>query len=123
MTRMVPGARVWFAAVVTISGVLLLNDAWAGQFICHVPVAVLCQGCADRVVISLQPGGSCRVSFNPNVGATATPATGAVDLQIETPGAPLRARPNGLYRRGHVTIARQSPKHSCFVFKDQQYCE
>jgi hypothetical protein len=119
---MLAGTRIRLAALVALGGASLLSEAKAGQFACQVPVAVLCQGCAKDVVISLQPGGGCRVSFNPVVGATPPPA-GAVSVRIETPSAPPRAPRSAIYRRGRVAIARQSSSHPCFAFNGQQYCE
>ena len=72
------------------------------------PLALLCEGCARNVEISLQPGGSCRVSFNPSPAVAATPA-GKVDIQIQTPGdTPSPARV-AFYRRSRVALARHRP--------------
>jgi hypothetical protein len=119
---MLSGPKMWFAALAALGGISFSGDAGAGEYTCHVPVAVLCQGCANHVVIALQPGGGCRVSFNPAPSSTSPVVAGAVDLQIQTgASAPARRKPG--YHRGHIAVARQSPSHPCFVFNDQQYCE
>ncbi len=97
--------------------------AVAGQYTCQVPVAVLCQGCARDVTISLEPRGGCRVSFSPTPGVAALDVSGAVNLQIQTPAVSPSFRRRGSYRKVRAAISRQSPSQLCFVFNGSQYCE
>jgi hypothetical protein len=115
--------RAMFAAFATFCGVSISSAAEAGQYTCQVPVAVICQGCSKHVVISLQPGGGCRVSFNPLPEESQRHAAGAVDLQIQTPPARLAPRGRTAYRNRLVLGSRQPSNHACFVFNGQQYCE
>jgi hypothetical protein len=108
-------ASTWMAA-----------PAQPSEYACRVPRALLCKGCASQIVIALQPGGGCRISFSP----AASPASDADQDQLDfrvsaTPTATARV-PAGLHsnmRRHRVAVARQIPMARCFVFNAQKYCE
>jgi hypothetical protein len=113
--------NVRLIALALIGGLAAVNGAEAGQYVCQIPLALLCEGCARNVEISLQPGGSCRVSFTPSPAGSATP-TGKVDIQIQTPAPPPRPTRVAFYRRSRVALARPSLSR-CFAFNGHEYCE
>jgi hypothetical protein len=117
--RYLPDVRL--IALALIGGLAAPNGAEAGQYVCQIPLALLCEGCARNVEISLQPGGSCRVSFDPSRAGAATPA-GKVDIQIQTPAPPPRATRVAFYRRSRVALARPLSGR-CFAFNGHEYCE
>lgn len=102
-------------AVVSMLGAA--GHAKAGAYSCDVPRALLCQGCAQALSISLAPDGSCRITFTPS--GEASPSAQALPFRFEvfTPAPrPLRAR---------VAWRPRPPASSgkCFVFNGNQYCE
>jgi hypothetical protein len=118
------GMAICFRApftVLTLIGVA----AWcqpAAATVCHVPAAVLCEGCVEQLSIRVGPGGACRISFTPATPAEQAGSAKFVDINIEA--APPRA-----------TIHRVSVPHSsvagnplrlrpaCFFFNGRRFCE
>jgi hypothetical protein len=115
---------LWRSLLVGLAGLAFVRGAPAGQYNCEVPVAVLCQGCATDVSISLQARGGCRVSFTPASSAAAAQLAGAVSFRISTPSTPNAPafRRRASYRT-HVAASPQSSNGACFSFNGQQYCE
>ena len=94
---------------------------------CSVPRALLCEGCASQVTITLLPGGSCRVSFTPSAAPPAASPAGASAFTFEV--QPPVATTN-VYRRRVVAYAHPYPAavgggalSRCFVFNGNRYCE
>jgi hypothetical protein len=84
----------------------------------------LCEGCAERVVIRLERGGACRVSFTPTPASTSARVEGFVDLDIVA-GARGAKRPVADARSGRRALHRKLSNRSrpCFHFNGQQFCE
>jgi hypothetical protein len=84
----------------------------------------LCEGCAARVVIRLEPGGGCRVSFTPTAASAGAQTEGFVDLDI-VPGARGAKRRIADARPGRRAPHRRLSNRSapCFQFNGQQFCE
>jgi hypothetical protein len=95
-----------------------LKSANAATAYCNLPRALLCEGCASGIVVTLTPGGSCRVAFTP--GTAGPTSEGAVPVTFVF-SAPWRAR-----QTRHLTT-RPSPTVSgssrCLVYNGNQYCE
>jgi hypothetical protein len=94
--------------------------------LCRVPRALLCPGCAAQIVVSLQPGGGCRISFSPEAPSPANAASEQLEFHVEAPPvAVTRTAPRGAltWRARHVAQARVAPSRRCFVFNAQEYCE
>ena len=119
--RAIPFPKAALAFLGGLGSLAPADRADAGQYSCQVPLAVLCPGCATNVTITLQPRGSCRVSFSPATGGASPPPSGAVTLQIETP-APQGRR--GVFSRArHAGRLLQTSGRPCFTFNGNQYCE
>jgi hypothetical protein len=125
-----PFVKNWLCAFAILAGAAA--PARAATYTCRVPRALLCEGCAQQIAISLLPGGGCRVSFTPPAAApsSAAPSTsapapaGQLELQIQP--APSYAAPRApVYRTRRVALAprKAAPAHSCFTFNGAQYCE
>ena len=86
------------AAIVTVAAFVAATGstvpasvARAGGYVCTIPRALLCDGCASQVAITLVRGGTCRVSFTPV--APGTPLSPGLGL-TGGPGAnPAPANP------------------------------
>jgi hypothetical protein len=113
------------AAAVLVAPLLAASavDATGAVYRCNVPRALLCEGCASEVAITLLPSGACRVSFTPPpVAGAAAPAGQRFSFSVETYSAPAvrrriwraNATPRPLTNGGHG---------QCFVFNGNQYCE
>ncbi len=121
MMRAVLKPKVGLGIVTAVAGMIGAGVAGAAQYACQVPLAVLCQGCAADVIITLQPRGGCRVTFTPAPGAAPPPVSGAVTLQIQIPALPVR---RGIYSRARRAVAPvSSSRGACFAFNGHQYCE
>lgn len=122
-------AKSWLIAVLLAAAAQPLGVAGArAGYACRVPRALLCEGCATAIAITLQRDGSCRISFTPPASPTqdgAAPPPTDIDFQVEAPPAPKPApRTTGVARSPrHVSWVRAAPAARCFVFNDQRYCE
>jgi hypothetical protein len=114
-----PPKTVALIALAALGGFAAPIRAEAGQYRCQIAAALLCDGCARNVEISLQSSGVCRVSFN---AASAPAPIGKVDIQIQTP-LPPQHRHMGAYSRPRIALARRWSGHSCFSFNGHEYCE
>jgi hypothetical protein len=91
--------------------------------VCHVPAAVLCEGCVGRLSIRVTPGGVCRVSFTSVPSPESTGATPFVDIDVEAePPRPARHRVSGPLSATR-TAASPRPSAGCFVFNGRRFCE
>jgi hypothetical protein len=94
--------------------------ARAGGYVCTIPRALLCDGCASQIAITLVRGGACRVSFTPVALGTAPSGGTSFSFYVQTPA--IDAAP-------HVTAKPRQPaaaaatRQKCFVFNNNQYCE
>jgi len=117
------------AVLVAAASLPGVTVAHAAAFSCRVPRALLCEGCASQIAISLRRDGTCRVAFAPPLTAGAsTPAISPqVDLsfQVEIPPPLARAIPprSKAGSGARVSWLRPAPQSRCFVFNNQRYCE
>jgi hypothetical protein len=91
--------------------------------VCHVPAAVLCQGCVERLSIRVTPGGVCQISFASPASPASQDVGKFVDINIEA-GSPRPVR-----RRAstpNLSDAKPAPLRrpaACFVFNGRNFCE
>ncbi len=108
-----------------VAACLAAPSAKAGAYSCRVPRALLCEGCASQIAITLQSGGVCRISFTPAAAPSAqasSPASDAFEFRVET--IPTAApRPRWVRRAPRVALLRPPTNRRCFVFNSQEYCE
>jgi hypothetical protein len=116
---------IWFrscgAGLVAAS--LMAAPARSSAYSCHVPRALLCEGCASHIAIALQSDGTCRITFSPGTEAAATlTASEPIEFTVAGPpiSVPLRRT---TWRAGYVSLARPASTTRCFVFNAQKYCE
>jgi hypothetical protein len=128
--------KLTLAALVAASASLPGATGARAAFSCRVPRAILCEGCASQIAITLRRDGSCRISFAPPATA-ATPSAPAaspqVDLDFQVEVAPVpgpAGRANRIYARSpksgnaaRLSWLRAAPQSRCFVFNGQRYCE
>lgn len=114
--------RLRALVAVVLCGILSLT-APAHAAICHIPAAVLCEGCATQLTVRVNHDGSCRISFT---ATEATPITGGkvVDIKVETdaPRTPAH-RPGASRLRVAKQLALPRASAPCFVFTGRRYCE
>jgi hypothetical protein len=91
--------------------------AGARAYTCNVPRAMLCEGCAHDIVITLTAAGGCRVSFTPADGAS--PSGRVLPLRFEVIAPLARTLRPRLARPISVTPAATR----CFSFNGNNYCE
>jgi hypothetical protein len=92
--------------------------------VCHVPAAVLCEGCAESLSVRIARNGSCRISFTPAPAAGNVGSGKFVDIDIEAePHRALLHRSNEV--RPPVTNRPVPLRASaaCFVFNGRRFCE
>ena len=94
--------------------------ARAGDYVCNIPRALLCDGCASQVAITLVRGGTCRISFTPVAPGIAPTSATAFSFYVQTPAVGAEPRPAARPRQPAATAA---PRSKCFVFNNNQYCE
>ncbi len=117
-------------AIGAMAALLSAAPAVANEYSCRVPRALLCDGCANQLSITLQPSGGCRISFTPpgSVAPTAAkPPSDQVELRVEAaPVVITRYAPRRSVAPWHthaVALAKPGQSGRCFVFNSQQYCE
>jgi hypothetical protein len=100
--------------------------AWglpATAAVCHVPAAVLCEGCVANLSIRVTSGGACRISFTAPASPTSSETRKFVDINVEA------ASPRPARRRAGdpgLSAARPAPRPSgagCFNFNGRHFCE
>jgi hypothetical protein len=112
-----------FAALLSVA------PAKANEYSCRLPRALLCDGCANQIAITLQPGGGCRISFTLSAGQTAAPAKTPSDrLELRVEAEPVvitrfAPRRSTAWHTPAVAWVRPASSRRCFVFNSQQYCE
>jgi hypothetical protein len=112
------------AAAAGTAVVLAASPARSSEYSCRVPRALLCEGCASQIAITLQPGGNCRISFTPDSPAAHPAAEATEPLEFRVEAAPIVvARPRAIWRPRAVAFARPTPSERCFVFNALKYCE
>jgi hypothetical protein len=122
------------AALVATSASLSGATGARAAFSCRVPRAILCEGCASQIAITLRRDGTCRITFAPPSTAAAPPTPAAspqVDLDFQVEVAPLPARrANRIYAKSpkggngaRLSWLKAAPQSRCFVFNGQRYCE
>ncbi|MGO8798514.1 MAG: hypothetical protein ACLQE9_16480 [Roseiarcus sp.] len=122
-------SRTLIAAFVALAAAPLASTAARADYACRVPRAILCDGCAKAIAITLQRDGSCRISFTPTASATdaaaGAPQPTDINFQVDVAPAPRIVR-RAAYVPGyarHVSWLRAAPEAHCFVFNDRRYCE
>ncbi len=105
---------------------MMSGIATSAEYSCRVPRALLCPGCASQIVVSLQPGGGCRISFSPEAPAPTSASSEQLEFRVEGPPVVVtRMAPRGAltWRARRVAQAKPAPSRRCFVFNAQEYCE
>ena len=102
------------------------SPARSGNYVCNIPRALLCEGCASQVAITLVRGGGCRVAFTPGVAGSAPTTQATFNFVVQTPAvgkqwAPAVKRVSAA--RAPQSAAAAAPRARCFVFNGNQYCE
>jgi hypothetical protein len=96
-------------------------QASTARFFCAIPDALVCEGCAQHLVISLLEGGGCRISFiSPPPGRTESRPSSTLRLTVIAPvtkAEPFRRRERPSSSKPALTTSR------CFVFNGNSYCE
>jgi hypothetical protein len=117
------------AALLMLSGMAdVATAAPSASYACNVPRALLCEGCASQIQVTLLPGGACRVSFTTPATSSGGAPVGqeAISFHIEAPvvrmGA-MRRRP-APWRLAAAQRRRPVPVQArCFHFNGNEYCE
>jgi hypothetical protein len=92
--------------------------------VCHVPAAVLCEGCVERLSIRVTPDGACRVSFTAPASRESTRATKFIDVDVEAePWRPAHRRVSAPHLSAAKPAAPLRPSAECFVFNGRRFCE
>ena len=112
-------AIVTVAALAAAVSTVPISVARAGGYVCTIPRALLCDGCASQIAITLVRGGTCRVSFTPVAPGTAPAAGTPFSFYVQTPAVSAEPRPAAKPRQPAAAATRQK----CFVFNNNQYCE
>ena len=115
-------------AISAFAALIWTAPAKANEYSCRLPRALLCDGCANQIAITLQRGGGCRISFAPaeQTSASAKAPSEQLELRVEAePVAITRFVPRGriAWHTRSVAWARPASSRRCFVFNSQQYCE
>jgi hypothetical protein len=115
----ITGRRAGILAAVLI-GIAMCRPAVAA--VCHVPAAVLCEGCAERLSIRVTPGGACRITFTAPASPASTATAKFVDINVEAePARPAR------HRAPRLSDAKPEgplhPQAGCFIFNGRRFCE
>jgi hypothetical protein len=116
-------------AISVFVAVLTAAPAKANEYSCRLPRALLCDGCANQIAITLQSGGGCRISFTPaEAQATAPDKTppDQLELRVEAPPVVIShfvPRRGTAWHTHAVAWAKPASTRRCFVFNTQQYCE
>lgn len=113
-------AHLIVAALAAAVSALPVSVARAGGYVCSIPRALLCDGCASQIAITLVRGGTCRVSFTPVAPGTAPATATAFRFYVQTPAIVAAQRPAAKPGSPASTAA---PGAKCFVFNGNQYCE
>jgi hypothetical protein len=99
------------------------SPALSGSYVCNVPRALLCEGCASQMTITLVRGGGCRVAFTPGAPGGAPAAQTPFNFVVQTPAVATQ-RPYAVKRVSAAQApAAAAPRGRCFVFNGNQYCE
>lgn len=114
-----------------VAALLIATSANSAEYRCYVPRALLCDGCAEHIVVALQLGGNCRVSFTPPQSTAMSPFAKAEpdQLEVSVEAAPVRSRRTprrrtvGSRQRPIVAAAKSMSTPRCFIFNGQKYCE
>jgi len=111
------------AALLAALGVTAATSpARSGSYVCNVPRALLCEGCASQVTITLVRGGGCRVAFTPGAPSSA-PTQTPFNFVVQTPAVATQLAP-AVKRIGAARApAAAAPRGRCFTFNSNRYCE
>ena len=115
--RMRPIAKFVIAVAIALVGAPL-GTSVAATAVCALPRALLCEGCASGIVVTLTRAGGCRIAFTPG---TAAPAAEGVAPITFVYGAPSE---RGWTKRPRAASAPDvAGRGRCLVFNGNQYCE
>ena len=118
----ITGRRAGVLAAAVLIGIIACRPAMAA--VCHVPAAVLCEGCAERLSIRVTPGGACRVSFTAPASPQPTGAVRFIDINVEAePPRASHHRVSPSRRTAVKPAAPLRPQAECFVFNGRRFCE
>ncbi len=108
------------ALVAALGPTVPISVARAGGYVCNIPRALLCEGCASQIAITLIRGGTCRISYTPGAPGTAPTSGTPFSFYVQTPAVGAEPRPAA---RPRPVAAPAAPRSKCFVFNNNQYCE
>jgi hypothetical protein len=117
------GAGQWTAIfAAALIGIVTGQPAIAA--VCHVPAAMLCEGCVERLSIRVTPGGTCRISFTAPASRESSAATKFVDVNVEAePSRPSRRHVSAPRLSAAKPAAPLRQSAECFVFNGRRFCE
>jgi hypothetical protein len=107
-----------------LAGLAALSAGAADARTCQIPRALLCEGCADQLTITLARNGRCIVSFSPLSSPSTSATDGRLTVRIIVAPRIHTARRRSLRRhfaQPTVAIAPAGPR--CFIFNERRYCE
>lgn len=120
---MIYRSRPWhlLLALVMLSCCLVLAAPPASARVtCNIPRALLCEGCARDLTITLR-GGRCHVGFNASEPTSASRDSGSLTVHVD------HAPPDGLKprkpRKSRVAARQSAPAERCFIFNGRRFCE
>ncbi|MET0605922.1 MAG: hypothetical protein ABWZ80_05665 [Beijerinckiaceae bacterium] len=106
-----------------ITGAAILAPSIADARVCQVPRALLCDGCSERLTITLMRSGRCVVSALPGRGQS-TAASPYLTVRVNVaPVAPTLRKRSIRRQTAESTVAFGPIGSRCFIFRDRRYCE
>jgi hypothetical protein len=73
----------WALALISLPGLLAwVEPTFAAS--CHVPAALLCEGCAKHLAIRVGTDGLCRINFKSALSTGSIGSNNFVDIDVET---------------------------------------
>ncbi len=118
-----PGRAFLNALIPAVIAGSIMTPQRSFATVCHVPAALLCEGCVERLSFRVRGDGVCWISFA-RVAADAAPSAKFVDINIETePPGTLRHRVNPARRPVDKLATPLRPTAACFAFNGRRFCE
>jgi hypothetical protein len=120
--RGISTGRLAFVFTGALTAFVMCQPATAA--VCHVPAAVLCQGCVERLSIRVTTGGVCRVSFTASASSEPAEAGKFIDINVEAEAPrPAHHRASAPHLSDAKPAAPLRPSTGCFVFNGRRFCE
>jgi hypothetical protein len=113
-----------FVRLALMTAAAFIGAAPAAARLCKIPRALLCDGCAESLTITLRANGSCVISFTPPTArAAAVPSEHLTVRVFARPPASLYARRTFARVRPRAVALVPAPGGRCFTFNERRYCE